>query len=67
MHNLLDSTFNGMAASEFYRAQVFPELFPHERQMRLENWSFEDLEMYVGGVFTEGYYSNYKQRWVINQ
>ena len=55
MQNLLDSTFNGMPASEFYRAQVFPELFPHEKTMMLENWSQDDLEMYVGGVFTPGY------------
>lgn len=55
MNNLLDPTFNGMPRSELYRAQVFPELFPHEREMRLENWSQDDLEMYVGGVFTPGY------------
>ena len=55
MHNLLDGTFNGMPGSEFYRAQVFPELFPHERQMMLEHWSQDDLEMYVGGCFTPGY------------
>ena len=48
MHNLLDSTFNGMAGSEFYRAQLFPELFPNEKQMLVENWSDEDREMYCG-------------------
>jgi len=51
----MDSTFNGMGGSEFYRAQVFPELFPHEKPMALENWSQDDLEMYCGGVFTPGY------------
>lgn len=55
MHNIIDSTFNGMPGSEMYRAQLFPELYPHQRQMRLENWSLDDLEMYVGGKFTPGY------------
>lgn len=55
MHNLLDPTFNGMPGSEMYRAEVFPELFPHQKPMRLENWSQDDLEMYVGGRFTPGY------------
>lgn len=55
MHNLLDATFNGMPGSEMYRAQIFPELFPHEREMMLENWPQEDLEMYVGGIFTPGH------------
>jgi len=55
MHNLLDSLFNGMAASEMYRSQIFPELFPNQPEMRLVNWPLDDLEMYVGGVFTPGY------------
>ena len=55
MSNLLDSTFNGMPRSELYRAQLFPELWPHEKEMMLENWSQDDLEMYVGGIFTPGY------------
>lgn len=47
----MDSVFNGMGGSEMYRAQVFPELFPHEKRMLLENWSVEDIAMYVrGGV-----------------
>lgn len=53
MHNLLDSLFNGMP--ELYRAQVFPELWPHEKEMLLENWCEDDLQMFVGGVFTPGY------------
>ncbi|ABE67373.1 hypothetical protein PBI_CHE12_54 [Mycobacterium phage Che12] len=66
MHNLLDPTFNGMPGSEMYRAEVFPELFPHQKPMRLENWSQDDLELYVGGAFTPGYeFKNYKQRHVI--
>jgi hypothetical protein len=47
--NLMDALFNGMGASEFYRAQVFPELFPHEKPMLIQNWSALDLEMYCGG------------------
>lgn len=48
MHNLMDALFNGTARSEMYRAQIFPELFPHERPMMIENWSAEDREMYCG-------------------
>ncbi|AGK86011.1 hypothetical protein Chy4_0049 [Mycobacterium phage Chy4] len=44
-----------MPGSEMYRAEVFPELFPHQKPMLLENWSQDDLEQYVGGVFTPGY------------
>lgn len=51
----MDPEFNGMPASEMYRAQLLPELFPHQPSMRLENWSQDDLEMYVGGAFTPGY------------
>ena len=64
--NLMDSLFNGMGGSEMYRAQVFPELFPNQPQMRLENWSLEDLEQYVGGKFTPGYeFKQYKQRYIL--
>lgn len=52
--NVMDADFNG-PGSEMYRAELFPELFPHQKLMRLENWSQDDLEMYVGGVFTPGY------------
>jgi hypothetical protein len=48
MHNIMDSLFNGMAASEFYRAQVFPELFPHEKPMLPNRWPKEDQEMFCG-------------------
>lgn len=66
MHNLLDATFNGMPASEMYRAQLFPELFPHQGEMLLDNWSLDDLEMYVGGKYTPGYFlRNYEQRYVL--
>ena len=53
MHNLFDSTFNGLP--ETYRAEMTPDLYPHARPMRLENWSQDDLEAYVGGIFTPGY------------
>jgi hypothetical protein len=46
MYNIMDGLFNGMSASEFYRAQVFPELFPHEKPMLINNWSQDDREMY---------------------
>lgn len=46
---MLDSTFNGMPGSEMYRAQVFPELWPHEKPMLIDNWSEEDIEMFVKG------------------
>jgi len=48
MNNIMDGLFNGMAASEFYRAQVFPELYPHEKPMLIQNWSEQDREMYCG-------------------
>lgn len=50
MNNIMDSLFNGMPGSEFYRAQLFPELFPHEKPMLIHNWSAEDIEMYVKGI-----------------
>ena len=56
MQNIIDPLFNGMPASEMYRAQLFPELWPHQPQMLLDNWPIEDLEMYVGGKFTPGYF-----------
>ena len=55
MHNLFDSMFNGMPGSEMYRAQVVPDLYPHEKLMMLQNWPEQDLEMYVGGWATPGY------------
>lgn len=48
MHNIFDGTFNGMARSELYRAQLVPDLFPHEPRMRIENWSDDDREAYCG-------------------
>lgn len=48
--NIMDSIFNG-PASELYRGEVFPELF-HGKRMLIDNWCMQDLEMYVGGIFT---------------
>lgn len=48
MLNIMDTEFNGMGGSEFYRAQVFPELFPHEKPMLIDNWTVEDKEMFCG-------------------
>ncbi|MGW1739990.1 hypothetical protein ACWCPQ_14390 [Nocardia sp. NPDC001965] len=48
MNNIMDSTFNGMGASEYYRSLVFPELFPGQPKPRLEHWSDEDKEAYCG-------------------
>lgn len=50
MANLFDPTFNGLAASEFYRAQIFPELFPHQKPMLVNNWPKDDIEMFVTGL-----------------
>ena len=56
MHNLLDATFNGMGGSEMYRAQIFPELFPHQKEMLVHNWPKQDIEMYVIGMKLEEYF-----------
>ena len=55
MHHLFDATFNGMGGSEFYRAQITPDLFPYQKPMLIERWSVEDREMYCGGEWTPGY------------
>lgn len=41
--------------TDMYRAQVFPELYPNEKPMLVENWHPEDREMYLGGEYTTGY------------
>lgn len=48
MINIMDSLFNGMGGSEFYRSQVFPELYPHEKPMLIDNWTAEERQMYCG-------------------
>lgn len=54
--NVFDSTFNGMGGSEFYRALITPDLFPHEKPMLIDNWPAQDREAYCGGEYTKGYY-----------
>lgn len=53
--NIIDNIFNGMGRSEMYRAQVFPELFPHEQPMLIEQWNAQDREMFCGGIYTKGH------------
>ena len=48
MIGIFDEVFNGAGRSEMYRSWLVPDLFPHERPPRLENWSLEDLEAYCG-------------------
>jgi hypothetical protein len=33
-------------------------LTPYEKPYRLENWDFDDLVMYVGGIYAKEAYSN---------
>ncbi len=53
--SVFDSSFNGASRSEMYRALAFPELFPHEKPMLVNNWPAEDREAYCGGEYTVGY------------
>lgn len=48
MHNIFDPLFTGY---DMYRAWVWPDEYPNERQPRLENWSTSDLEAYCGGIY----------------
>lgn len=50
MISIFDCAFNGMPRSEMYRALIFPELFPHEKRMLIENWPRQDVEEYCGGL-----------------
>ena len=40
--------------TDMYRAAVFPELYPDEKPMLVENWHEEDRAAYCGGEYTEG-------------
>jgi hypothetical protein len=51
MLNLFDPLFNGMGRSELYRSVLFPDLFPHEKPMLVNNWPLDDLQMYCGGTY----------------
>jgi len=48
----MDGAYNGMPGSELYRGEVFPELFPHQKRMLINNWSAQDREMFCGGEYT---------------
>jgi hypothetical protein len=48
--NIMDAAFNGMPGSEFYRAQVFPELYPHQPRMLVEHWPAQDVAEYCVGL-----------------
>lgn len=41
--------------TDMYRAQVFPELYPNEKPMLVQNWEPEDQAAYLGGEYTAGY------------
>lgn len=56
LDNIFDGGFNGAARSEMYRAQVAPDLFPHEKPMRVENWDEQDQIMYCGGEYAKAAY-----------
>ncbi|QFG04629.1 hypothetical protein PBI_KEZIACHARLES14_53 [Mycobacterium phage Keziacharles14] len=56
MNNLLDPTFNGMPGSEMYRSEVFPDLWPNSKPMRLENWPADERAPLVGGEEAKAYY-----------
>jgi hypothetical protein len=46
--DIFDGALNGMPGIEMYRAWVFPDMYPDERQPVLSNWSAEDLEAFCG-------------------
>lgn len=40
--------FSSSPMADMYRAWVYPEIFPDQRQPVLKNWTAEDLEEYCG-------------------
>jgi hypothetical protein len=52
--NIMDSQFNGLP--EMYRAEVFPELFPHAPRMRMDNWPAHERAMLIGGEEAKAFY-----------
>lgn len=46
--NIFDSSLNGMARVELYRAQLVPDLFPNQKEFLVWNWTAEEREMYCG-------------------
>lgn len=49
--SIFDGAFNGMAGIAMYRSWVTPELYAGQPNALLQNWSQEELEMYVGGEY----------------
>lgn len=48
MVTIFDTQFFDMPRLNMYKSWVFPELYPHEPEARLENWHADDLEAYCG-------------------
>lgn len=46
-----------IVAGDMYRAWVAPDLYPNERQPRLENWHPEDLIATCGGQYAKAAYT----------
>jgi hypothetical protein len=44
--NIFDHEFNGMGASEFYRALILPDLFHGHKPWPVHTWPAEDQEDY---------------------
>ncbi|AIK69005.1 hypothetical protein AVT20_gp44 [Mycobacterium phage Tiffany] len=56
--SIFDAKFNGMGGSEMYRAQIVPDLFPHEKPMLIDNWPEEDRLLFCGGEAAKEFYRN---------
>lgn len=50
--DIFDGALNGMPGIDMYRAWVWPDAYPKERQPVLKNWDPEDLEAYCGEYTT---------------
>jgi hypothetical protein len=48
MNDLFVGPISSTPCADMYRAWVIPDLYPNERQPRLENWSAEDKEAFCG-------------------
>ena len=45
---VFDGSLNNMPGIDMYRAWVFPDLYPAERQPVLKNWDKDDLGAFCG-------------------
>lgn len=52
LDSVFSPSFSGAARAEMYRAWVIPDMYPDERQPRLENWTAEDREAFCG-IYTK--------------